>query len=67
MPLLAVGTTNPGKVAAVRDALASYPALSGANALVCSFPAKFSLSAPALVVAFIADPDVASIVRAFRS
>lgn len=37
MPLLAVGTTNPGKVAAVRDALASYPALSGANAQVCSF------------------------------
>jgi hypothetical protein len=28
--VLAVGTTNPGKVAAVRDALANYPALSGA-------------------------------------
>ena len=28
MPTLAVGTTNPGKVAAVQSALAGYPALA---------------------------------------
>jgi non-canonical (house-cleaning) NTP pyrophosphatase len=32
MPTLAVGTTNPGKVAAVRAALAAYPALADFSA-----------------------------------
>ena len=46
MPLLAVGTTNPGKVAAVRDALASYPALSGMY-LLCALT---SFTAPVVSV-----------------